>query len=260
MSPGTRSLVPPSGELRAIPVRGMRDVFPGDNVADLVVDKLALGGLRLHDGDILVVKHKIVSKAEGRQVALDSIHPSRAARRFAEDNGVDARVIELALREAKRVVRKKHVLITETLHGFVCANSGVDVSNVDGGKTAVLLPVDPDRSAAQIHRRLKKRTGLHVPVLIADSFGRPWREGLCEVAIGAAGMKVIHDYRGKRDAYGYELHATEEAVADELACLAGLVCGKDSRVPACIIRGYLYRRGTGNARELVRPAVRDLFR
>ena len=250
----------PSGEVRALPVRGIRDVFPGDDIGDLVVDALALGGLRLHEGDILVVKHKIVSKAEDRRVALDSVKPSAESRQFAAANGADACVVELALREAKRVVRKKHVLITETHHGFVCANSGVDASNVDGGKTAVLLPADPDRSAAQIHRRLKKRTGLHVPVIIADSFGRPWREGLCEVAIGAAGMKVIHDYRGRRDAYGYRMHATEEAVADELACLAGLVCGKDSRIPACIIRGYLYRRGRETAQKLVRPAERDLFR
>jgi coenzyme F420-0:L-glutamate ligase/coenzyme F420-1:gamma-L-glutamate ligase len=131
---------------------------------------------------------------------------------------------------------------------------------VDGGKTAVLLPVDPDRSAAVIHRRLKKRTGLHVPVIIADSFGRAWRQGLCEVAIGVAGMKVIHDYRGRQDDYGYQMHATEEAVADELACVSGLVCGKDTRVPACIIRGYPYRRGNESARRLVRPAEKDLFR
>jgi coenzyme F420-0:L-glutamate ligase/coenzyme F420-1:gamma-L-glutamate ligase len=248
------------GEIRALPVRGIRDVFPGDSVADLIVDTLALGGLRFHEGDILVVKHKIVSKAEGRMVVLDSVKPSRAARRFAEANGGDARVVELALREAKRVVRKKHILITETEHGLVCANSGVDVSNVDGGTTAVLLPIDADRSAAQIHRKLKKRTGLHVPVIIADSFGRPWREGLCEVAIGVAGMKVIRDYRGTMDAYGYKMHATEEAVADELACVAGLVCGKDSRIPACIIRGYSYRRGNGSARQMVRPAEKDLFR
>ena len=249
-----------SAEIRAIPVLGIRDVFPGDSVADLVVDALALGGLRLHDGDMVVIKHKIVSKAEDRRVALDSVKPSAEARRFAERNGQDARVVELALREAKRVVRKKHVLITQTRHGFVCANSGVDVSNVDGGRTAVLLPVDPDRSAAQIHRKLKKRTGLHVPVIISDSFGRPWREGLCEVAIGVAGMKVIHDYRGKADAYGYKMHATEEAVADELACVAGLLCGKDAHVPACIIRGYSYRRGSGSAQQLVRPAAKDLFR
>jgi coenzyme F420-0:L-glutamate ligase/coenzyme F420-1:gamma-L-glutamate ligase len=250
----------PTGEIRAIPVRGIRDVFPGDSVGDLLVDVLALGGLRLHAGDILVVKHKIVSKAEDRRVALDSLRPSATARQVAATSGADPRVLELALREAKRVVRKKHVLITETQHGFVCANSGVDVSNVDGGTTAVLLPVDPDRSAAQIHRKIKKRTGLHVPVIIADSFGRPWREGLCEVAIGVAGMKVMHDYRGRADAYGYKMHATEEAVADALACVAGLVCGKDSRIPACIIRGYSYRRGNGSARQLVRPAEKDLFR
>jgi coenzyme F420-0:L-glutamate ligase/coenzyme F420-1:gamma-L-glutamate ligase len=249
-----------TGELRAIPVLGIRDVFAGDSVASLIVDALAFGGLCFHDGDILVVKHKIVSKAEGRRVALDSVKPSAAASRFARDNRADARVVELALREARRVVRKKHILITETQHGLVCANSGVDVSNVDGGRTAVLLPADADRSAAQIHRELKKRTGLYIPVIISDSFGRPWREGLCDVAIGVAGMKVIHDYRGWRDPYGYKMHATQEAVADELASVAGLVCGKDSRVPACIIRDYPYRRGKGAARQMVRPAEKDLFR
>ena len=251
---------PATGEIRAIPVIGIRDVMTGDSVADLVVDALALGGLRLHDGDILVVKHKIVSKAEDRRVDLESVKPSRAAQQFAQANNVDARVVELAMREAKRIVRKKHILITETQHGLVCANSGVDVSNVDGGKSAVLLPVDPDASAAKIHRRLKKRTGLHIPVIIADSFGRPWREGISEVAIGVAGMRTIHDYRGKADDYGYKMHATEEAVVDELACTAGLVCGKSSRVPACIIRGYSYRRGNDSARQMVRPADKDLFR
>lgn len=249
-----------TGELRAIPVLSMREVFSGDSVASLIVDALALGGLRLHAGDILVVKHKIVSKSESRTVALDSVKPSAAARSFARRNGADARVVELAMREAERVLRKKHVLIAETRQGLVCANSGVDVSNVDGGKSAVLLPADADRSAAKIHRTLKQRTGFYIPVIVADSFGRAWREGLCDVAIGVAGMKVIHDYRGKRDPYGYKMHATEEAVADELACVAGLVCGKDSRVPACIIRGYSYRRGKGSARQLVRPAERDLFR
>ena len=248
------------GELRALPVLSMREVFPGDSVADLVVDALALGGRRFYPGDILVVKHKIVSKAEGRMVKLDSVTPSAAAKRFAGTNRADARVVELALREAKRVVRKQHVLITETQHGLVCANSGVDVSNVDGGNTAVLLPADSDRSAAKIHRKLRQRTGLHIPVIVSDSFGRAWREGLCDVAIGVAGMKVINDYRGKRDPYGYKMHATEEAVADELACVAGLVCGKNARVPACIIRGYAYRRGKGSAHQMVRPEEKDLFR
>jgi coenzyme F420-0:L-glutamate ligase / coenzyme F420-1:gamma-L-glutamate ligase len=249
-----------SAELRGIPIWGIGDVHPGDSVGDIVVDALALGGLRLHVGDILVVKHKIVSKAEARLVELATVNPSAAARRFAAQNGVDARVVELALRGATRVVRRKHVLITETAHGLVCANSGIDVSNVDGGKTAVLLPLDPDRSAARIHRQIKKRTTLHVPVIIADSFGRAWREGLHEVAIGLAGMRPMHDYRGRVDAYGYKMHSSEECVADELACVAGLVCGKNVQVPACIIRGYRYVRGNGSARQIVRPAARDLFR
>ena len=250
----------PYREIRVIPVIGIGEVVSGDSVADLIVDALALGGRRLQEGDILVIKHKIVAKAEGRSVALDTIQPSDSARRFAQHNGADAQVVELALREAKRVVRKKHVLITETMHGFVCANSGVDVSNVDGGKTAVLLPVDPDGSASKIARQIKKRTSLHVPVIIADSFGRAWREGLNEVAIGLFGMMPLHNYRGQRDVYGYEMHATEECVADELAGMAGLVCGKNNSVPACIIRGYRYRRGRGTARQIVRPAAKDLFR
>ena len=249
-----------TGELRGIPVRGIGEVLAGDSIGDLIVDTLALSGLRLHVGDILVVKHKIVSKAEGRTVELARINPSSSAKKFAAKNNTDARVVELALREAKRVVRREHVLITETAHGFVCANSGVDVSNVDGGNTAVLLPVDPDRSANQILRRIRRRTTLHIPVIIADSFGRAWREGLNEVAIGVAGMEPLRDYRGHRDAYGYEMHATEECVADELACMAGLVCGKDTLIPACIIRGYRYRRANGDARKIVRPAARDLFR
>jgi coenzyme F420-0:L-glutamate ligase / coenzyme F420-1:gamma-L-glutamate ligase len=247
-------------DLRAIPVIGIGEVSIGDSLGEVIVDALSRRRSHLEPGDILVVKHKIVSKAEGRRVALDTIRPSSPARQFASTNGVDERVVELALCEARRVVRKKHVLITETEHGFVCANSGVDVSNVDGGQTAVLLPVDPDASAAKIHRELKRRTGLHIPVVIADSFGRPWREGLTEVAIGVAGMKPVINYRGKRDAYGYEMHATEESVADELACVAGLVCGKNSQIPACIIRGYAYPRGKGSGRELIRPPARDLFR
>ena len=247
--------------LQAIPVTGIGEVAKGDSIADLVTDALAAKRrLRFEAGDILVVKHKIVSKSEGRTVALSTVTPSSAAKRFAAKNNSDPRVIELALREAKRVVRRKHVLITETQHGFICANSGVDVSNVDGGRTAVLLPVDPDRAAARILRRLKLRTGLHVPVIIADSFGRAWREGLNEVAIGIAGMLPIHDYRGHEDFYGYKLHSTEECVADQLACVAGLVCGKNNSVPACIIRGYPYRRGKGTAQQIIRPAARDLFR
>jgi len=163
--------------------------------------------------------------------------------------------------ESRAVIRRKNgVLITETHQGFLCANSGIDVSNVDGGKHALLLPKDSDRSAANLRRALKKRTGLTIPVIITDSFGRPWREGLTEFAIGIAGMKPLRDDRGRRDSHGYKLKASVEAIADELACAAGLVCGKLNRAPACIVRGFRYQAGAGGVKELLRPASTDLFR
>jgi coenzyme F420-0:L-glutamate ligase/coenzyme F420-1:gamma-L-glutamate ligase len=220
----------------------------------------------LRDGDILVIKHKIVSKAEGRIVQLGDVKPSRAAKDWARKSGTDARLVELALREGRRVVRKKMVgmkrgvLITETRHGFICANSGVDASNVDGGDSALLLPKDPDRSAARLRSQVKRALRVSVAVIISDSFGRPWREGLTEVAIGVAGMKPLLDYRGKRDPHGYQLRASYEAVADELACAAGLVCGKLNRTPVCIVRGFKYQPGRGTARGLIRAKKDDLFR
>jgi coenzyme F420-0:L-glutamate ligase/coenzyme F420-1:gamma-L-glutamate ligase len=169
--------------------------------------------------------------------------------------------VQLALNESRRIVRKrKGVLITETRHGFVCANSGVDVSNVDGGESAALLPEDPDVSASRLRSGITKSMGVSVAIIISDSFGRPWREGLTEVAVGLAGMQPLLDYRGKRDPHGYPLHASFEAVADELACAAGLVCGKLNRTPLCIVRGYSYPRGRGAARDLIRAAEHDLFR
>jgi len=248
-------------ELRAIPITGIGEILAGDSVVDAIAIALRRQRLKLVPGDILVVKHKIVSKAEARMVVLDRVQPSPMARRWAARYKLDARVVQLALAQAKRVVRRKRgVLITETAHGIVCANSGVDVSNVDGGRCAVLLPADPDRSARQIHRAIKKKLDVSVPVLISDSFGRPWREGLCEAAIGVAGMKPFRDFRRQRDPHGYQLRASLEAVADELACVAGLVCGKLSRCPACIIRGFRFEAGTGRARQLVRAKTRDLFR
>jgi coenzyme F420-0:L-glutamate ligase / coenzyme F420-1:gamma-L-glutamate ligase len=251
----------PSRELRIIPIPLHGEVRAGDSLAEKIVYAMARNGVALLAQDILVVKHKIVSKAEGRMVALDSIKPSPASRAWARRYHLDARVVELALSESKRVVRRKgRVLITETRHGFVCANSGIDVSNVDGGRHAVLLPADPDGSARKLSRELKKKFSVPVPVIITDSFGRPWREGLTEVAIGVAGMRPLCDYRGRRDRHGYPLHSTVEAVADELACAAGLVCGKLSGVPACLIRGFAYQTGRGGARDLIRPAKSDLFR
>lgn len=250
-----------SVELQAIPIRGMGEILPRDSVAEAILKALRRQRLKLLSGDILVVKHKIVSKAEAQMVVLKRVQPSPESRRWAARYGLDARVVHLAEQQAKRVVRRKRgVMITETRHGLVCANSGIDVSNVDGGRCAVLLPADPDRSAREIHRVIKKKLRLTVPVLITDSFGRPWREGLCEVAIGVAGMKPLRDYRGRRDPHGYRLRASLEAVADELACMAGLACGKLSHSPACIIRGFGYQVGRGGARSMIRPKQRDLFR
>lgn len=247
--------------LSIIPIPFRDEILPGDSLADKLLRALKQNRLRLKSGDILVVKHKIVSKAEGQFINLATIKPSRQSRAWARRYKLDARVTELALQQSARIVRRKRgVLITETLHGLVCANSGIDVSNVNGGRHALLLPADPDLSALELHRVLKKRLKLSLPVLITDTFGRPWREGLAEVAIGIAGMKAIHDDRGRRDPSGYVLRVSLEAVADELACAAGLVCGKLTRTPACIIRGFPYRRARGTARELLRPAASDLFR
>lgn len=251
----------PTGELRVIAVPVAGEIKAGNPLTEKLLEALKRRRLALTAGDILVVKHKIVSKAEGQFVRLDTIQPSGDSRIWARKFRVDARVSELALRESKSVLRKRNgVMITETRHGFICANSGVDVSNVDGGKHALLLPEDPDQSAAELHLELKRRLKLHIPVIVTDSFGRPWREGLTEVAIGIAGMKALHDDRGRRDPHGYKLRVTLDAIADELACAAGLLTGKLSRTPFVIIRGFRYRPGRGTARDLVRPAAHDLFR
>jgi coenzyme F420-0:L-glutamate ligase/coenzyme F420-1:gamma-L-glutamate ligase len=243
-----------------MPVYLADEILPGDDLLQKLVRALQHQKIVLQDQDVVVIKHKVISKAEGQSVQLESVHPRKSATLWARRYGVDARVVELALREARRVVRQKNgVLITETHHGLVCANSGVDASNVDGGKTAVLLPENPDRSAAHLQSRIKKTVGVSVAIIVSDSFGRPWREGLCEVAIGMAGMKPLLDYRGKRDPHGYQLRATAEAVADELACAAGLVCGKLNRTPICIVRGFRYQPGRGSARDLIRKK-NDLFR
>jgi coenzyme F420-0:L-glutamate ligase/coenzyme F420-1:gamma-L-glutamate ligase len=258
-----------AGEIRVIPVPFADEVKPGDDLAQKLQSALRHQRMRLQPRDVLVIKHKIVSKAEGQIVELSSVKPTRAAKAWAQKCGTDARLVEVALRESKRIVRKKMlgkggekrgVLITQTHHGLICANSGVDASNVDGGKCAVLLPADSDRSAARLRSQIKEKQGVSVAVIISDSFGRPWREGLTEVAIGVAGMKPLLDYRGKRDPHGYQLRSSYEAVADELACAAGLVCGKLNRTPICIVRGFGYQRGKGSARELVRAKESDLFR
>ena len=248
-------------ELRVIPLPLADEIQGGDSISEKLLRAMRKGRMTFRAGDILIVKHKIISKAEGRVVDLSTIEPSSRSVAWAERYRLDARVIELALRESRAVIRRRNgVLITETSHGFICANSGVDLSNVDGGDHAVLLPEDPDRSAAKLRRQLKKASGLAIAVIITDSFGRPWREGLTEFAIGIAGMKPLRDYRRQYDPQGYKLKASMEAVADELACAAGLVCGKLNRTPACIVRGFRYDAGVGSVGKLLRPTATDLFR
>jgi coenzyme F420-0:L-glutamate ligase / coenzyme F420-1:gamma-L-glutamate ligase len=242
-------------EVRVIALRGIPAVRQGDELAALIAD-----AAQLEEGDVVVVAHKAVSKAEGRIVRLDEVEPSDLARRIAASDGRDPRQIETALRESARIVRMRPPLvIAETRHGFVCASAGVDASNAPEPGSLVLLPEDPDASAERIRAGLRERTGLDVGVIVSDSFGRAWRQGTTDVAIGAAGVRVLLDLNGKRDDVGYELHATTIAVADEIAGAAELVMGKLEGVPAAIVRG-LDLSGAGSARELVMPAERDLFR
>ena len=240
-------------ELRVIPVEGIPEVEAGADLAALIA-----GSAELEDGDVVVIAQKAVSKSEGRTVRLEDVEPSDEARRLAGDG--DPRQVELVLRESVRVVRSRPpLLIAETRHGFVCASAGVDASNAPAEGVVVLLPLDPDASAARIRARLAELTGREVAVVVTDSFGRPWRQGTTDVAIGAAGLTTLLDLRGTRDARGYELRSTLIAVADEIAGAAELVMRKATGVPAAVVRG-LDVAGEGTARELVMEPERDLFR
>jgi coenzyme F420-0:L-glutamate ligase/coenzyme F420-1:gamma-L-glutamate ligase len=246
--------------IQIIPVAQLPEIAPGDDLSRLIAEAVKGQGLRISEGDIFVLAQKIVSKAEGKIVRLDSIVPSRRAEQWAADYQKDARVIELVLSEASRIVRmERGVIVAETRHGFVCANAGVDVSNAPEG-TAILLPDDADRSARALQMQLKKDFGVHVAVIIADTFGRPWREGLVNVALGVAGMAPLVDYRGQRDASGKTLQATVIAKADEVAAAAGLVMGKTDRVPVAILRGVVSVEESGSGRDLIRSAATDIFR
>jgi coenzyme F420-0:L-glutamate ligase/coenzyme F420-1:gamma-L-glutamate ligase len=248
-------------QVQIIAVAGMPEVRPGDDLAALILEAVRGQGADIEDGDVLVVTQKIVSKAEGRLVDLRQVEPSPHARELAAQTGKDARLLEVILRESRRIVRQEGgVIICETEHGFVCANAGVDTSNVGGGMVS-LLPQNPDQSAERIRAAIQeKKAGISVAVIISDTFGRPWREGHTNVAIGVAGMSPIKDYVGQRDPHGYVLRVSAMAVADELAAAAELVMGKLSRVPVAIVRGLDYQRAEGSAKELIRPAERDLFR
>jgi F420-0:gamma-glutamyl ligase len=242
--------------LELIGVEGLPEVRPGDDLGELISSRS-----KLAMGDVLVVAQKVVSKSEGRLISLSTVTASAEAARIASNlvADPDPRMVQVILDESVRVLRSNRVLITETRHGFVCANGGVDHSNVPGNDDVTLLPEDPDASANGLRSRLRELTGVDLGVIVSDTFGRPWRLGIVNVALGVAGLPALLDLRGSLDDAGKELHATVLAIADELAAAAGLVMGKTGRTPAVIIRG-LRLQGSGTGRDLVRPAAEDLFR
>jgi coenzyme F420-0:L-glutamate ligase / coenzyme F420-1:gamma-L-glutamate ligase len=247
--------------LQVIPVRVSGNVRPNDDLDSTIIAAIKQNELEIQNGDILVVAHKIVSKAEGRIVNLADIKPSPKAIKMAKEHGKDPRIMELILRESAKILRAKNgIIVSETKHGLICANAGVDQSNVQGN-AALLLPVDPDKSASKIGDMVKKKTGKEIAVVITDTFGRPFREGQTNVAIGVAGINPIKSYIGLVDMYGRKLRVSEIAVADEIASAAELVMGKAEGVPVAIIRGYKFEKaGKSSAKSLQRQRKHDLFR
>ena len=246
-----------TGDVRIIPLRGIPELDEGDDLASLIVAAAARAG-GFEGDDVAVVAQKAVSKVEGRVVDLSEVEPSPRAHELAA--GEDPRRIEVILRESREIVRARPPLvIAETLHGFVCASAGVDASNARGHDTLVLLPIDPDASAQRLRDSIRELTGVDVGLIVSDSFGRAWRRGTTDVALGVSGIVALRDLKGERDSMGYELHATEIAIADEIAGAAQLVMGKTDGIPAAIVRG-LEAAGDGRGSDLVMPRERDLFR
>jgi coenzyme F420-0:L-glutamate ligase/coenzyme F420-1:gamma-L-glutamate ligase len=249
------------GSVTITGIEGIPEVQAGDDLGHLISEAARAQGIALQDDDIVIVTQKVVSKSEGRFVDLADVYPSPLALELATNWEKDPRHVEVVLRESKRIVRMDHgVIICETRHGFVCANAGVDASNVPGNDRLLLLPLDPDDSARRIRKTLMASAGADIGVIISDTFGRPWRTGYTEVAIGVAGVLPIIDYVGLEDSHGRELRATWICVADELASAAELVTGKVNHIPATLIRGYQAPKGEGSAREMVRQAETDMFR
>ena len=242
------------------PITEIGEITKGVKLGEAIAEALPKNALTLLKGDIVVVTSKAVSKAEGRLIKLNDVKPTSKAERLAKRLNKDPRVAELILRESRRVLRvERGIIITRTKHGIICANSGIDQSNVPEGY-AVLLPEDPDRSAEVIAKQIEKKTGVKPPVIITDTYGRPWRRGQVQFAIGVYGLNPILDYRGKPDTYGRALKVTEIAVADELASAAELVMGKTKRCPVALVRGYEYEERSGKAKDLIRPLREDLFK
>jgi coenzyme F420-0:L-glutamate ligase/coenzyme F420-1:gamma-L-glutamate ligase len=247
-------------ELRLFRLPGLPEIQLGDDLPGRIAKAARKARIHFENGDVLVVAQKIISKAEGAVVRLATIRPSPQALALAERLKKDPRAIEVVLQQSRRIVRSHHVIIAETRHGFVCANAGVDHSNVPGEDVVTLLPRDPDESAKKLALALRERIGKRVAVIISDTFGRPWRLGLTNVAIGASGVPVLHDLRGTLDRDGKPLTATVLAVADELAAAAGLLMRKSAGSPVILIRGYRYKPSSDLAASIIRPAVEDLFR
>jgi coenzyme F420-0:L-glutamate ligase/coenzyme F420-1:gamma-L-glutamate ligase len=248
-------------ELRVIGLPGIPIITPGANLPALIHQAATAAPLPLQSGDILVVTQKIVSKAEGHLIALKDITPSPFAEQYARQWGKDPRHVEVVLQQSRRIVKmERGVFITETHHGFICANAGVDQSNIEGAEVVAVLPPDPDASARAIRQGLRELLGFDVAIIISDTFGRPWRDGLVNIAIGLSGLQAMKDYNGQLDAQGYELRVTALAIADELAAAAELVMNKLDNVPVAVVRGYAYPRGEGSLAQLIRAPERDLFR
>jgi len=246
--------------MKLFPLPGLPEIHKGDNVARLIVAAARRAKIKFENGDVVVVAQKILSKSEGRTARFSDITPSPRALELAKSMNKDPRLIEIILRESRRIVRSDRVLIVETHHGLVCANAGVDQSNVPGDDVVTLLPRDPDESARRLAEALRRLTHARLSVVISDTFGRPWRLGLTNVAIGAAGVPALLDLRGTRDRDGKPLHATVLAVADELAAAAGLAMGKAAGTPVVVIRGCEFRPTNDSAARIIRPADEDLFR
>lgn len=248
--------------IQILPLRISADIKQGDNLAEIITSAARTAGTDILDDDIVVVAQKVVSKAEGRVMDLGQIKPSKKALTLARSHGKDPRLMEVILRESRRVLRAKNgVIITETHHGFVCANSAVDQSNVRGESSVVLLPVEPDKSAERLRKAIIGICKSNVAVLITDTFGRPFRNGQTNVAIGVSGMDPLRSYVGSNDMYGKKLRVTEIAIADEIASAAELVMGKAERIPVAIVRGFTFKRTRGSSiKTLVRERKKDLFR
>ena len=252
-------------EIVLIGLETLPEIREGDDIGKLIVEACAREGVKIGDGDIIVVTHKIVSKAEGRIVSLKNIVPSEKAREIAAIVGKDPRFVELVLRESKRIIKatREGHLIVETHHGIVCANAGIDATNIAGTEEIVaLLPKDPDMSAKKIRNRIKELTGKNVAVIITDTYGRPLRNGMINMAIGLSGINPFRDYRGKDDTFGYKFKVTVIAAADEIACAAELLTGQGKeRIPVVIIKGYRYERNEkASAKELNMPEEKWLFK